>query len=250
MIRLRTLIGAPLALILLAAAAQPVRPSQSIKAADYDFSFAYPPRVAAVPALATYLDARRAAALSETAKDAAEERRDSRQNKYSFNRYETSIKWSMVTETPRLLSLSSETYTFSGGAHGGTSSSALVWDKTARQRLRPIDLFASPAALWAAIKPAYCNALNVERQKRRGEPVAAGSTDMFDTCPPFKDLTLLLGSTDRAAVNRIGLIADQYVAGSYAEGPYEVTLPVTAAVVTAVKPGYRAAFAVAQPAKR
>lgn len=44
--------------------------------------------------------------------------------------------------------------------------------------------------------------------------------------------------------NHIGLIADQYLAGSYAEGPYEITLPVTPAVIAAVKPEYRAGFSV------
>ncbi|MEO0056797.1 MAG: hypothetical protein RIT17_233, partial [Pseudomonadota bacterium] len=34
--------------------------------------------------------------------------------------------------------------------------------------------------------------------------------------------------------------------GSYAEGPYEVTLPVTQAVLAAVKPEYKAAFALAK----
>ncbi len=60
----------------------------------------------------------------------------------------------------------------------------------------------------------------------------------------MKELTPLWGSSNRQAINRIGLIADQYVAGSYAEGPYEITLPVTPAVIAAVKPGNRAAFAV------
>jgi len=54
---------------------------------------------------------------------------------------------------------------------------------------------------------------------------------------------VLLGSSDRKAFNRIGLLAAPYVAGSYAEGTYEVTLPVTPAVLQAVKPEYKAAFA-------
>jgi hypothetical protein len=54
---------------------------------------------------------------------------------------------------------------------------------------------------------------------------------------------VLLGSSDKQRFNRIGLIAAPYVAGSYAEGPYEITLPVTPAVLAAVKPEYKAAFA-------
>ncbi len=50
----------------------------------------------------------------------------------------------------------------------------------------------------------------------------------------LKELTLLLGSSNRQANNRIGLTANQYLAVSYAEGPYEITLPVTPAVIAAV----------------
>jgi hypothetical protein len=66
---------------------------------------------------------------------------------------------------------------------------------------------------------------------------------MFSECPPLDELVILLGSSDRQAINRIGLIAPPYVAGPYAEGSYEVTLPVTRAVLQAVKPRYRDAFA-------
>ncbi len=66
----------------------------------------------------------------------------------------------------------------------------------------------------------------------------------MNSCPSIKELTLLLGSTNGRAIDRIGLIADPYVAGSYAEGTYEVTLPVTPAILKTVKPAYRSAFAV------
>ena len=45
------------------------------------------------------------------------------------------------------------------------------------------------------------------------------------------------------AFDRVGLIADPYVAGSYAEGSYELTFPVTAELLAAVRPEYKAAFA-------
>ena len=83
-------------------------------------------------------------------------------------------------------------------------------------------------------------ALGAERKKRMGADFV---DDGFFPCPAIADLTLLVGSSDKRAFNRIGLIAAPYVAGSYAEGPYEVTLPVTPALLEAVKPDYRGAFA-------
>lgn len=78
---------------------------------------------------------------------------------------------------------------------------------------------------------------------RRGAPVEVGSGDDFEECPAPSSLTVLLGSANRLQFTRIGFIADPYVAGPYSEGSYEVTLPVTPALLKVVKPEYRAAFA-------
>ena len=51
-------------------------------------------------------------------------------------------------------------------------------------------------------------------------------------------------SSNRRAIDRLGLLVGPYVAGAYAEGSYDITLPVTPAVLKAVKPEYRGAFAV------
>ena len=59
--------------------------------------------------------------------------------------------------------------------------------------------------------------------------------------PPLQRLPGQPGETRR--FDRIGLLAAPYVAGAYAEGSYEVTLPVTPKVLAAVKPEYKAAFA-------
>jgi hypothetical protein len=86
--------------------------------------------------------------------------------------------------------------------------------------------------------------LDRERAKKRGEPVKPGSTDEFDKCIDPVENTVILGSSNRQAFDRIGVLVGPYAAGPYAEGDYEVTLPVTAAVLAAVKPEYRNAFAV------
>jgi len=95
------------------------------------------------------------------------------------------------------------------------------------------------AALQAAIRTDYCARLKAEQRRRK-----QGDVSSMNVCLPVKDLTILLGSTNGRAIDRIGLTADPYVAGSYAEGAYEVTLPVTRAILTAVKPEYRGGFAV------
>ncbi|WP_309700934.1 MULTISPECIES: hypothetical protein [unclassified Sphingomonas] len=93
------------------------------------------------------------------------------------------------------------------------------------------------AALQSAIRTDYCARLKAE-QRRRNQ----GDVSSMNVCPQVKNLTILLGSTNGRAIDRIGLIADPYVAGSYAERAYEVTLPVTRAILAAVKPEYRGAL--------
>ena len=207
------------------------------------FSYKWPAAATAIAPLNRWLTADRQAKRTKVLREAAEAKREAAREKYPFRSYTYELEWQVVTDTPRLLSLSSAGYTFTGGAHGSPWTGSLVWDKAGRQRLAPTALFTSPAALEKAIAGPYCKALNAERTKRRGEPVTPGD-DPFSACPKLKELVVLLGSSNRQKIDRIGLIADPYVAGAYAEGAYEITLPVTPAVLAVVKPAWRGAFAV------
>ncbi len=224
--------------------AQRLQPKVEVTTPDYEFRYSYPPQAAAIPALAAFFESERTRARTSFVKDAVDGRREATQDGRSFIAYEMSVVWDVVTDTPRLLSLSGWFYGFTGGAHGNAGTDSLLWDKQRRERMKPVAVFTTPEALWAAIRTPYCRALNAERATRRGGQARIAPDDPFNDCPPLKDLTLLLGSSNRKAIDRIGLIADQYVAGPYVEGPYEITLPVTPAVIAAVKPGYRAGFAV------
>lgn len=210
-----------------------------VKTVDYEFGYAYPAAAGRVPGLKAWLEADRARLRAKTMREGAAARRDARKSGFPYRRYSYVKSWKLVTQTPRFVSLSGDSYDYQGGAHGQPASYGLVWDKVAGRRLEPKALFTSDAALQSATRTDYCARLKAE-QRRRNQ----GTVSSMNICPPIKDLTLLLGSTSGRAIDRIGLIADPYVAGSYAEGSYEVTLPVTPAILTAVKPAYRAAFAV------
>ncbi|MET4896216.1 DUF4163 domain-containing protein [Sphingomonadaceae bacterium jetA1] len=208
------------------------------KTADYEFSYSYPAVAARIPGLKRGLDAEAAAIRGKMARDAATARRDAKKEGFPFRPYSYEKTWKVVTDTPRFLSLSGDSYDYTGGAHGQPASSALLWDKAAGRRLDTKAVFTSAAALQSATRVDYCAKLKVE-QRRRNQ----GNVSSMNTCPPIKDVTLLLGSTNGRAIDRIGLMADPYVAGSYAEGSYEVTLPVTPAIIAATRPEYRSAFA-------
>lgn len=221
----------------------PVTSETEEETADFDFAYSYPPQAAAIPALAAWFDADRARARAQVAKEAAAFRAESSKDGFPFRKYDSTVAWSVVAETPRLLSLSAETYDYTGGAHGSPGFGALVWDKAAGRRIKPTALFRSEAALQEALGAAFCTRLDEERAKRRGAPVDRGSGDTFDNCPKVSEATLILGSRGRKAIDRVGLLVGPYVAGPYAEGSYDLSFPVTPALLNAVKPEYRDAFA-------
>ncbi len=214
-----------------------------VKTADYDFGYAMPDAVAAYGALVDWLNHDRDQARAGVAKEAADFRKETERDGFPFRKYESTTTWQRVAETPRFLSLSAETYDYTGGAHGSPGFRSLVWDRQAGKRLEAADVFTSPDAIQQVLGAAFCDALDVQREKRRGAPVVRGNGDSFNDCPKVAEATLILGSTDGRAIDRVGLLVGPYVAGSYAEGSYDLTLPVTRALIGAVKPQYRDAFA-------
>jgi hypothetical protein len=209
--------------------------------AKREFAYAWPAEVSSVPQLVTRFTAERDKLLAEQKDDWTGSLREFGDSdcvacvNRSFDK-----TWAVVADLPRFLSLSASFYAYTGGAHGNGAYDALVWDRETKAAIDPKAMFRSGQALQDALGDTWCKALKGQRKEKLG---ADYSDDGFFGCPPIADLTVLVGSSDKRAFNRIGLIAAPYVAGSYAEGTYEVTLPVTAKVLEAVKPEYREAFA-------
>ena len=178
--------------VLTATAGVAAATERKAETADYKFSYAYPDLANAHPGLRAYLNADRAKVQSGIASDAKDGRSDAKRSGYPFHPYEATVTWRLVTDTPRFVSLSAERYTFTGGAHGNPAWGGLLWDKQTRRVLAPKAMFASLRDAEAALRPAYCRQLAALREKRRGGPTAPG--DLFGTCPPLKDLVVLLGS--------------------------------------------------------
>ncbi|MCW1381255.1 DUF3298 and DUF4163 domain-containing protein [Novosphingobium sp. KCTC 2891] len=209
----------------------------------YEFDYAYPAQAAAIPALRQILDADLDKAKAELVKDASDGRKDAKENDFPFHAYSHSTDWQVVTDLPGWLSLSTLVGFYTGGAHPNYVFDAILWDKAANTRRAALDLFTSKAALSAAIARPFCAELDRQRTKKRGGEDLGGSISEFDKCIDPLAQTVILGSASRTAFDRIGFLIAPYEAGPYAEGSYEVTLPVTPAVLAAVKPEYRAAFA-------
>ncbi|WP_298188672.1 DUF4163 domain-containing protein [Novosphingobium sp.] len=227
----------------------PVPPSQTAAARKvsektdlYEFDYSYPIEAAAIPDLRDWLEADLGRTKAALVADAKEGREAAMAGGYPFNAYTATSNWQVVTDLPGWLSLSTLVGSYTGGAHPNYGFDAFLWDKTPNQKRAAADLFTSKAALKAAVLKAFCAELQRQRAKKREGAQLGDPEDEFNTCIDPTEQTVILGSKGRKGFDRIGFLVAPYNAGPYAEGSYEVTLPVTAAVIAAAKPEYKAAF--------
>lgn len=209
---------------------------------DFRFEYSYPADAGNIAELAALLDGMLERRRANLAERSAQAREDARDNGFPFNKYSNTFKWEVVADTPRYLSLSADFTTYEGGAHGNYGFDTMVWDREEQKALDPATLFTSMEELDAALAEEFCQALNKEREMRRGAPVAEDSEEMFDQCVSLDETTVLLGSSNGRAFDRIGVQVGPYVAGPYAEGAYEFTFNVDAEVLAAVAEPYATVF--------
>jgi len=214
----------------------------------YSFKFDWSAEAAAIPELVERFSSDMEKTKAELGSTAKADRDERREQGYDFHPYETQVSYETAGQSDRLLSLESSVYSFTGGAHGSTGSGAILWDRTAAREVKISDLLELGQTWTGAIRQPFCVLLDREREERRGEPV--GRTDMFGECPKYEELTVLLTDADKdGRFDQIKVIADQYVAGPYAEGPYEILLPITAVMIERLKPEFRASFEPRPPVK-
>ncbi len=208
----------------------------------YTFEYSYPAQAAAIPGLKAWLDADLAKRKADVIGGAREDKKAADSGEFPFRAHSGSTEWKVVAEIPGWLSLSSMVGGYTGGAHPNYAYGALLWDKAAGQRREAADLFQSKGALSQAIRKPFCDTLDAQRAEKRGAKIDRNSGDPFDACIDPLESAVILGSSNRRTFDRIGVLVSPYSAGPYAEGDYEVTLPITPAVLAAVKPEYRASF--------
>jgi Deacetylase PdaC len=236
---MRVLLGLLLAAPALAKAPAPV-PASALLLRQATPEMAW--RWRAAPELATQpglLKAMRGEAQAELAKAKAAAARDAAEAKkagFPFRAYETINDWSLAADTPGLLALAGEVYSYTGGAHGNTGFGARLWDK-ATKRSVPIDaLFTDWPRARKLLEPVYCKALAEEQARRRQG--AEGPAD-FAACPKLSEQPVVPFAGLGRQARQFRVLLAPYVAGSYAEGSYLITAPWPEGVAALVKPAYR-----------
>jgi hypothetical protein len=199
-----------------------------------EFVYAYPQEAAQIPELARALDDDRAAKREALVAAAQRDKDAAAKGEFPYRAHSHRQTWQRVTSTPRFLSLSAEIDAYAGGAHGNESFDTLIWDRNRRKQLKPLDLFQSGEAFDAAIRDSFC--AGIKRAKAaKGITVDEAPDGVFAKCPPASAQTVWLGSSDGRFIDRMTIAIGPYEVGPYAEGSYKINVPVTGALVKAVK---------------
>ena len=206
-----------------------------------EFHFAWSAEAAAVPQLVSRFQAEMTKAKDELLAGAKEDKAFRDKEGYDFNGYQSSTDYKTSGQSERLLSLTSDVGSYTGGAHGNYGTGGLLWDRQTATEIAAADLFAASANRDGLVTQRWCDALNKARAEKRGEPV--GGDAMFDECPTLDEIAIVPTDKDgNGRFERLILTASPYVAGSYAEGSYEIEFAINPDVIAAVKSEYRESF--------
>lgn len=216
-------------------------PSQAGDAELIEFSYDWPAEAARVPALVRRFERERAAARAEALANAREDKA-TRGADAEFFGHSYGKSWQVMGASQRILSLSAETATFTGGAHGNVTYDGIVWDSKAGRDVGAAGLFSASAGFQSLSKP-YCAALDTERAERRQESLPLQGDDWMVKCPALaSQIVVPVDSDGDGRFEAFRILLPPYEAGPYAEGPYEVDVPVTPSMRAAIRPEYRGSF--------
>jgi hypothetical protein len=216
-----------------------------------EFAYAWPAAADAQPSLRARLERQLNADRAETLASAREDRSARKEIDAPYFPHALQKTWSVAGSSQRLLSLAAEVYVFTGGAHGMTNHGSLLWDKQSDSEVSRAVVLAP--ALLEALTERYCAALDEAREEKRGEPVPKNREGMFNECPVLADQTLVPTDTNGDGLfDQLKVLIGPYEAGPYAEGSYEIPLPLDAMALALIPEPWRGAFnaapaAAAQP---
>ena len=207
---------------------------------DYSFAVLYPAAADPIPALRQIL--RRDAAASErrTIAAAAEFRRERGSDSGERIPMSHEQQWTADADRPELLALSSAATFYLGGAHGGFRYHSILWDRRGGRQIRFLQLFGDQRSAARLLTRQFCPALRAAQRERLGNEYSEVS---LLPCPDIANQPITMRTDSSGRIQGFTVLLAPYVAGSWAEGPYEVELPLTGALRRLILPRYAPAFA-------
>ena len=136
--------------------------------------------------------------------------------------YERRVVWTITAVTPRLISLRDAWFDDTGGAHPNHGSEVLLWDRMHNVPLLKSELF-KPDLDTAMLDNRLCRAVIQAKQARLGP-----SDPKSWSCPKWLDAKAVLVPSARSyRIGGLMFLFDPYTIGAYAEGDYEVLIPLS-----------------------
>ena len=152
--------------------------------------------------------------------------------------YEHAISWTITAATPRLLSAWGTWFDYAGGAHPNNGSEALLWDDINDREVQRSELFRTGADQ-APLDAALCQAIHRAKAERGG----SAADQQGWNCPMWADSNFVFApSVVSGKLGGLIFLFDPYAIGPYAEGTYEVTVPLDA-FKSELAPAWAADFA-------
>lgn len=209
-----------------------------------EFGYGWPAPAHAIVPLDRWLKSHAETQYRKAYESAEEGRKTAEDGDFPFHAYAYRQSWKAVADTPEALVMQGDGYSYTGGAHGLPFTVALIWDRAAQRRLAAGDLIDIPRLARAA-RDAFCKELDRQRAEKRGAPVDPnedGGIPEFNRCIDMKQQEILPVSRGGKTLDAVRVVIGPYEAGPYAEGSYEIDLPMTSAMLQAVMPAYRGWF--------
>ncbi|WOE75791.1 hypothetical protein [Alterisphingorhabdus coralli] len=198
---------------------------ETYKFANFDFIFGYDQAIADNPGLFYKAKQRGQKELAEWQKTYD---RPERIRPY------TQHGWSTYGSLDRLLTVSVTGST--NNRPQGQFLDAHLWDSQLDREIGWTDVF--DTRIWnGKVRRQYCASLQAERIER--------GTERNTSCPDFDQLLIGFEQGDAGQRNLV-FSALAYIAGSYAEGPYDVKMLLDDSLLAAVKPEYRSIFGLSE----
>ena len=208
-----------------------------------EFNYAWSAEASAVPTLVRRLNSDLETSFSAASTTAQADRSAAQTAKRPFTAHQFNRRWTTSGQSARLLSLGGETLYSTGGAYPSHGADALLWDRLTRREIKVERLFSASDELEKLVQASFCVTLEGERAKRRG--TATQVSDASSECAKIGKLAVRpADSNANRRFDRFRLIAPPGVVGAPAEGRYDIAVPVTAAMRSALKPAYRSSFEV------